>query len=186
MSVRLVITDAMWCRIESLMPADPVRGRRWADHRRTLEAIAWKYRTGSPWRDLPNELGSFRTAHKRLLRWAMDGTWERILAAVLALDDADDDIGWTVSVDSTVVRAHQHAAGALKRGHQPEQSPLIMHSDARAAGSVQRSILPRTVMHGPWLSLLQQARPVMRRLSKPSWPASGCPEAAQVGPGPGR
>jgi transposase len=43
-----VITDAMWCRIEPLMPADPVRGRRWADHRRTLAAIAWKYRTGLP------------------------------------------------------------------------------------------------------------------------------------------
>ncbi|MEU3862878.1 transposase, partial [Streptomyces sp. NPDC028722] len=52
MPVRLVITDAMWDRIEPLMPADPVRGRRWADHRRTLEAIAWKYRTNSPWRDL--------------------------------------------------------------------------------------------------------------------------------------
>ncbi len=65
------------------MPADPVRGRRWADHRRTLEAIVWKYRTGSPWRDLPDELGSFQTAYKRLLRWASDGTWERILSAFL-------------------------------------------------------------------------------------------------------
>ncbi|MFK4090496.1 IS5 family transposase [Kribbella sp. NPDC020789] len=106
----------MWDQIEPLMPADPVRGRRWADHRRTLEAIAWKYRTNSPWRDLPDELGSFQTAHKRLIRWAVDGTWEMILAAVLAAADADDDIDWTVSVDSTVVRAHQHAAGALKRG----------------------------------------------------------------------
>ncbi|WP_436841465.1 transposase [Streptomyces parvulus] len=49
----------MWDRIEPLMPADPIRGRRWADHRRTLEAIAWKYHTCSPWRDLPDELGSF-------------------------------------------------------------------------------------------------------------------------------
>jgi transposase len=53
----------MWARIAPLMPADPVRGRRWADHRRTLEAIAWKYRTSSPWRDPPAELGSFQTAH---------------------------------------------------------------------------------------------------------------------------
>ncbi|MFF1708328.1 transposase [Streptomyces sp. NPDC058252] len=57
-------------------------GRRWADHRGTLEAIAWKYRTNSPWRDLPEELGSFQTAHKRLIRWAVDGTWEKIFAAV--------------------------------------------------------------------------------------------------------
>ena len=97
MPVRLVITDAMWDWIEPLMSADPVRGRRWADHRRTLEAIAWKYRTSSPWRDLPDELGSFKTAHKRLIRWVVDGTWERILAAVLAAADADDDIERTVS-----------------------------------------------------------------------------------------
>jgi transposase len=101
------------------MPADPVPGRRWADHRGTLEAIAWKYRTDSPWRGLPEELGSFQTAHKRLIRWAVDGTWEKIFAAVLAAADAVDDIGWTVSVDSTVVRAHQHAAGALKGGRRP-------------------------------------------------------------------
>lgn len=104
------------------MPADPVRGRRWADHRRTLEAIAWKYRTCSPWRDLPDELGSFQTAHKRLIRWAVDGTWERILAAVLAAAEGADDIGWTVSVDSTVCRAHQHAAGARKRGSRPDRT----------------------------------------------------------------
>ncbi|MFE5614425.1 IS5 family transposase [Streptomyces sp. NPDC056524] len=108
----------MWDRIEPLMPADPVRGRRWADHRRTLEAIAWKYRTCSPWRDLLEELGSFQTAHKRLLRWAVDGTRERILVAVLASADVADDIGWTVSVDSTVCRAHQHSAGARKKGLQ--------------------------------------------------------------------
>ena len=122
----------MWDRVEPLMPADPVRGRRWADHRRTLEAIAWKYRTNSPWRDLPDELGSFKTAHKGLIRWAVDGTWETILTAVLAAD-ADDDIDWTVSVDSTVVRAHQHAAGALKKGRPTPASPPITHSDAHAA-----------------------------------------------------
>ncbi|CAL9643114.1 hypothetical protein SUDANB126_06414 [Streptomyces sp. enrichment culture] len=75
--VRLVITDAMRGRIEPLMPADPVRGRRWADHRPTLEAIAWKYRTDSPWRDLPDEPGSHQTAHERLIRRAVDGTGRR-------------------------------------------------------------------------------------------------------------
>ncbi|CAC22754.1 transposase [Streptomyces coelicolor] len=117
MSVRLVITDAMWDRIKPLMPVEPVRGRRWANRRRTLETIAWKFRTGSPWRALPDELGSFQTAHKRLLRWAAYGIWERILAALPAAADGVDDIGWTVSVDSTVCRAHQHAAGARIKGH---------------------------------------------------------------------
>ncbi|GFH72710.1 transposase [Streptomyces diastaticus subsp. diastaticus] len=130
MPVRLVITDAMWDRIEPLMPADPVRGRRWADHRRTLEAIAWKYRTCSPWRDLPEELGSFQTAHKRLIRWAVDGTWERILAAILAVADAGGDVGWTVSVDSTVCRAHQHSAGARKKGLPTGPSPRTTRLDA--------------------------------------------------------
>lgn len=125
----------MWDRIEPLMPADPVHGRRWADHRRTLEAIAWKYRTNSPWRDLPDELGSFQTAHKRLIRWAVDGTWERILAAVLAAADTDD-LDWTVSVDSTVVRAHQHAAETRKKkgGWPGRESPPITRSNAPAAG----------------------------------------------------
>lgn len=68
----------MWDRIEPLMPPDPVRGRRWADHRRTLEAIAGST-APSPWRDLPNELGPFQSAHKRLIRWAVDGTWGKIL-----------------------------------------------------------------------------------------------------------
>ncbi|MEU5281720.1 IS5 family transposase [Streptomyces asoensis] len=128
----------MWGRIEPLMPADPVRGRRWADHRRTLEAIAWKYRTNSPWRDLPDELGPFQTAHKRLIRWAVDGTWEKILAAVLAAADADDDIDWTVSVDSTVVRAHQHAAGARKKRRPAPAS--ADHALGRSRGGLSTKI----------------------------------------------
>ncbi|GGS30244.1 transposase [Streptomyces nojiriensis] len=115
------------------MPADPVRGRRWADHRRTLEAIAWKYRTCSPWRGLPDELGSFQTAHERLIRWAVDGTWERILAALLAAADAGDDICWTVSVDSTVCRAHQHAAGARTKGRPAGPNPATTCSAAPVA-----------------------------------------------------
>ncbi|MFE5893836.1 IS5 family transposase [Streptomyces sp. NPDC056462] len=129
----------MWVRIEPLMPADPARGRRWADHRRILEAIAWKYRTGSPWRDLPDELGPFQTAHKRLVRWAVDGTWERILAAVLGVADGGDDIGWTVSVDSTVCRAHQHAAGARKGGARPGCEPED-HGLGRSRGGLSTKV----------------------------------------------
>ncbi|WP_398947503.1 IS5 family transposase [Streptomyces sp. BK340] len=129
----------MWVRIKPLMPADPVRGRRWADHRRTLEAIAWKYRTCSPWRDLPEELGSFQTAHKRLIRWAVDGTWARILAAVLASADADDDVEWTVSVDSTICRAHQHAAGAGEKGADQRSEPDD-HALGRSRGGLTTKV----------------------------------------------
>ncbi|MET9175502.1 IS5 family transposase [Streptomyces misionensis] len=152
MSVRLVITDAMWGRIEPLMPADPVRGRRWADHRRTLEAIAWKYRTCSPWRDLPEELGSFKTAHKRLIRWAVDGTWARILAAVLAAADESDDIGWTVSVDSTVCRAHQHAAGARKKGASDRAEPDD-HGLGRSRGGLSTKVHLASDSHARPLAL---------------------------------
>lgn len=86
------------------------------------------------WRDLPDELGSFRTAHKRLNRWAVDGTWEKILAAVLAAADTADDIGWTVSGDSTAARAHQHATGAPTRGPKGATSRPTTHSDAPVAG----------------------------------------------------
>nr|WP_107451449.1 transposase [Actinacidiphila rubida] len=69
MSVRLLISDAMWDRIEPLMPADPVRGRRWADHRRTLEAIAWKYRTGrTPPRRHPHVGTAMTTKRRRFSR----------------------------------------------------------------------------------------------------------------------
>ncbi|MFD9621508.1 IS5 family transposase [Streptomyces virginiae] len=129
----------MWDRIEPLMPADPVRGRRWADHRRTLEAIAWKYRTNSPWRDLPGELGPFQTAHKRLVRWAVDGTWERILTSILAAADANDDIDWTVSVDSTIVRAHQHAAGAPQKGAAGRREP-VDHALGRSRGGLSTKV----------------------------------------------
>ncbi|MFI8883762.1 IS5 family transposase [Streptomyces sp. NPDC053813] len=140
MSARLVITDAMWARIEPLMPPDPGRGRRWADHRRTLEAIAWKYRTCSPWRDLPDELGAFQTAHKRLVRWGADGTWGRILAALLAAADAGDDIGWIVSVDSTVCRAHQHAAGARKNTGAAYRAEPDHHGLGRSRGGLSTKI----------------------------------------------
>lgn len=120
-------------RIEPLMPADAVRGRRWADHRRTLEAIVWKYRTCSPWRDLPGELGSFQTAHKRLIRWAMDGTWERILAALLAAADARDDnrldrFGGLHRLPRSPARRRSR-----KKGHQAGPNPATTHSDAPAA-----------------------------------------------------
>ncbi|QKV95257.1 IS5 family transposase [Streptomyces sp. NA02950] len=139
MFVRLVISDAMWDRIKPLMSADPVRGRRWANHRRTLEAIAWKYRTCSPWRDLLEELGPFQTAHERLLRWAVDGTWQKIFAAILVSADAAEDIGWTASVDSTVCRAHQHAAGTRKGGEAGRGEPAD-HALGRSRGGLSTKV----------------------------------------------
>ncbi|MFD3480510.1 IS5 family transposase [Streptomyces sp. NPDC058695] len=111
------LTDAQWARIEPLLPdRTPKRGGRWRDHRQVIDAIAWKFQTGSQWVRLPAEYGSWKGAYTRLRNWAIDGTWKRVFTALLARADADGDLDWIVSVDSTIVRAHQNAAGARKKG----------------------------------------------------------------------
>jgi len=110
-----VLSDEAWDRIEPLLPSSAgLRGGRWRNHRQVIEAIAWRYRTGAPWRDLPEEFGPFQTIWKRHDRWSRDGTWERLVTAVQSDADAAGELDWLVSVDSTVVRAHQHAAGARR------------------------------------------------------------------------
>ncbi|WP_443069125.1 IS5 family transposase [Streptomyces sp. NBC_01278] len=111
------LTDAQWARIEPLLPdRTPKRGGRWRDHREVIDAIAFKYRTGTPWMDLPERFGSWKGAHSRLRMWAIDGTWERLFATLLAQAGTEEDLDWVVAVDSTIVRAHQHAAGARPKG----------------------------------------------------------------------
>ena len=104
-------------RSRVLPTAEGKRGRRWRDHREVLEAIAWRFRTGSPWRDLPGDLVPWKTAWKRHRRWSFDGTYAEIFAAVqrahgIDAADLDEGVQKLLSVDSTSVRAHQHAAGA--------------------------------------------------------------------------
>ncbi len=77
--------------------------------------ILWKLRTGAPWRDLPERYGLWQTCYDRFMRWRRDGTWERLLSRAQTKSDAVGEVEWEVSVDSTVVRAHQHAAGARGR-----------------------------------------------------------------------
>lgn len=75
----------------------------------------WKLRTGAPWRDLPERYGPWKTPHERLRPWTADSTWDRLLAEVIVRDDAVGEAEWVISVDSSVVRAHQHAAEAGDR-----------------------------------------------------------------------
>ena len=109
------LTDAAWAVIEPLLPRSGGRGKPWADHRRVINGILWKLRTGAPWRDLPERYGSRQTCHARFVRWQRDGTWDRLLAHAQTKSDAVGEVVWEVSVDSTVIRAHQHAAGARTR-----------------------------------------------------------------------
>ncbi|WP_380280462.1 IS5 family transposase [Kitasatospora purpeofusca] len=128
------MTDAQWARTEPLLPdRTPRKGGRWRDHRQVIGAISWKYRTGAPWMALPLEFGSWKGVHNRLRTWAPDGTWERMFTALLAQTDVEGDLDWVVAVDSTIVRAHQHVAGARQKGPRPT-SRTTMPSDAPAAG----------------------------------------------------
>ncbi|BDH14262.1 hypothetical protein HOK021_54460 [Streptomyces hygroscopicus] len=78
---------------------------------------------------LPEKYGNWRGVYNRLRMWALDGTWERVFIALMAQADADEDLAWVVSVDSTIVRAHQHAAGAKsgrgKKGPRPANRPTM-------------------------------------------------------------
>jgi transposase len=109
------LTDKAWAAIGPLLPAPGTARGRWRDHRQVINGILWKLRTGAPWRDVPERYGPWKTCHERLRRWTADGTWDRILAAAQVRDDGQS-VEWIVSVDSSVVRAHQHSAGARKKG----------------------------------------------------------------------
>ena len=114
---RIVVSDEAWAWMEPLLPSSGGRrGGRWRDHRQVIEAIAWKYRTGSPWREVPESFGPWQTAYERLTRWSSDGTWAKLLARAQADADAAGELDWLVAADSTLVRVHQHGASARREG----------------------------------------------------------------------
>lgn len=109
--MRKQLADAQWKRIEDLLPGkvgDP--GRSGEDNRLFVEAVLWIARTGSPWRDLPPAFGSWNSTYQRFARWSRAGVWHRVFAAL-----ARERRFREVFIDSTIVRAHQHAAGAPKK-----------------------------------------------------------------------
>jgi len=137
-----VLSDAQWARVEALMPVPSASGGRpFQDHRLVVEAIIFRYRTGVPWRDLPASFGPWQTAWKRHKRFGADGTWDRIHAVLLAEADVAGALDWTVSVDSTVNRAHQHATSfarvegpAGRRALSDTGGMVELHESADRAG----------------------------------------------------
>lgn len=128
------LSDEQWARIEPLLPPEkPLIGRPSISHRRFFNAILWLVRTGAPWRDLPAEYGPWRTMATRFYRWRRNGTLFKMFKALQGKADARGLLDWEMHcVDSTVIRAHQHAAGG-KKG-------LPAPSAAAAEGSVRNSI----------------------------------------------
>ncbi len=117
------LTDVQWRRLKPLLPPErPHTGRPNHDHRIILNGIIlngilWGLRTGAPWRDLPERYGPVGTVSSRFYRWCQSGLWQRLLSALQAQADARGEIDWDLHfVDATIVRAHQHAAGARRTG----------------------------------------------------------------------
>jgi transposase len=110
MPARHAISDANWERIKDLLPGRPGQSGWLAnDNRLFIDAILWIAKTGVPWRDLPERFGKWNSVWKRFDRWSRKGTWKLVFDAL-----QDPDLEWLI-LDSTVIRAHPHAAGAAKK-----------------------------------------------------------------------
>ncbi|MFE3755611.1 IS5 family transposase [Nocardia tengchongensis] len=110
-----VLTDKQWELLELLLPkSDGHVGRKFANNRLVVEGMLFRLRTGVPWRDLPQDFGPWQTVWKRHRRYAGDGTWDRVLVALTALADATGNLDWVVSVDSSIMRVHQHGANTSR------------------------------------------------------------------------
>jgi transposase len=111
---RQLLTDEQWLTIEDLFPAPAATGRPPVDRRRVLDGILWILRTGSPWRDLPEEFGSYQTVWRLFDQWNHQGLLDRILDRLRALHiDVESEL-WCI--DGTSVRAARCAAGGGKKG----------------------------------------------------------------------
>ena len=107
---RDVISDEVWAVIGPMFPPAAVTGRPPVDRRTVVEATAWRYRTGAPWRDVPDRFGSWNTIYKNFDRWAKAGVWVNVLERVQSLAQKSGELDWVASIDSTIVRVHQHGA----------------------------------------------------------------------------
>ena len=128
---RAVLTESQWLRISPLLPGNSNRvGVTAINNQLFIEAVLWIARTGSPWRDLPEPFGPWWRTYIRFNRWAKTGRWEKIFETL-----ADDPDFEYVMIDSTIVRAHQHASGG--KGGQKIR-PLVVPEGAIP----QKSMLP--------------------------------------------
>jgi transposase len=128
------LTDAAWVRLRPLLPENGRRGKQWRDHRQVINGILWRLRVGAPWRDVPERYGPWQTCYDRFVRWRRDGTWDRLLALAQSAADAAGAIDWTICIDGTIVRAHQHATGARRRRSAADRAARATHPVDEALG----------------------------------------------------
>lgn len=108
--VRTEISDEAWAVIGPLFPFPKTTGRPPIERRTVVEATAWRYRTGAPWRDVPERFGNWNTIYKNFNRWSEQGVWVRVFEKVQSLTHQRGELDWVASIDSTIVRVHQHGA----------------------------------------------------------------------------
>ena len=131
MQRRHAISDEQWLLIEHLLPGrgdEP--GRPAVNNRLFVDAVFWIAKTGAPWRDLPERFGCWNTVFRRFSRWAKTGVWARVLEVLAGEPDLE-----MLILDSTIIRAHAHAAGAKKVGAgKPfkRSAVLVVDSEARS------------------------------------------------------
>ena len=117
MSRRYELTDEQWDRIKNLLPGrEESPGRHAKDNRLFINAVIWVARTGSPWRDLPAYFGLWNSVFQRFNRWTKSGVWEKIFREI-----QDPDLK-SLMLDSTIIRAHQHAAGSTDKNENCDES----------------------------------------------------------------
>ena len=137
--VRQQLDDRQWAKVEAVLAMERGPGRPAKDDRNFIEAVLWWRRTGVPWRDLPQEFGPWKTVFNRFDRWAKQGRWARLFRVLR--NDVDDE--WH-SVDATINRAHQHAAGGKGGLRRTPSAIRVVVPRRRSTSSSTRSETPST------------------------------------------
>jgi transposase len=122
------LTDEQWNVIEPLLPVSGAKGRPRVDDRRVINGMLYKCKTGIAWRDLPERYGPWKTVYNRFWRWSRTGTLTMLVKKARVIAEAIDELDREVSVDSSIVRAHQHAAGARRRTTRRTTRKPIVHT----------------------------------------------------------
>ena len=140
------ISDQIWEKLNRHLPGSAGKvGRPASDNRLFINAVLWVLRTGSPWRDLPPDYGSWNTVHRRFCRWRDKGVWENLLETVID----EPDYEW-IMIDGSHIKVHPHAAGAV--GGNQDMS-------ITKGGSIQRYIWP-------WMRLVIQSELLLHRVPR--------------------
>ncbi|WP_226487491.1 IS5 family transposase [Streptomyces parvulus] len=168
------LTDQEWELLAPLIP-QAATGRPRVEDRQVINGMVYKIRTGVSWRDLPERYGPWKTVYTRFRRYALDGVFTRALQQIQARADAAGDIDWLVQIDSTIVRAHQHAAATGRKGGSIGDEPDD-HALGRSRGGLTTKIHLACDGHGRPLAVLLTpgerhdsvcARPLLERIRVP-------------------